>query len=87
MGDKEVAFTRGHLRIYIVSSPGMSHSRMDNTKVWARKLEREVSRTQTLCWEQDNSNSLSGLVNGAFASLSLDHRGPAVAMRTLAGGG
>lgn len=85
MGDKEVAFTRGHLRIHTVSPPGMSH-RMDNTKDWARRLERSFWNSDTLCWEQDNSNSFWGLVSGAFAISSLDHRDPEVAMRTLAGG-
>lgn len=38
-------------RIYLVSSPAPSHNRVDNSKDWARRLEREVSGAQTPCWE------------------------------------
>lgn len=83
-----MAFTRGHLRIHTVSPPGMSR-RMDNTKDWARRLEREVSGTQTLSAENRTIATVSGvcLVSGAFTISSLDHRDPEVAMRTLAGAG
>lgn len=59
---------------------------MNNRKEGARRLEREVSRAQTLSLGNRTYQQSPGFGHWGFCYLSLDHGGPEVAVRTPAGG-